>query len=231
VVVVDNGSSDGTPDYLRRWASIRPYVRIILLSKNLGFAAGNNRGARAATGEYLVFLNNDVYVTDGWIGDLVRHFRADPRLGLLCPVTNRSGNESVIEIEYTDMEEMAMLARRYTRARRGQRTPLAVMHFFCTMVPRRVWEEVGELDEAFGVGMFEDDDYTQRARRAGYEIACAEDVFMHHHHSASFGQLAPETYQELFACNRRYYESKWGPWEPPVYRKELQEKGISREGV
>ncbi len=222
VVVVDNGSGDDTPQFLERWAAGRPYVRVVRSAANVGFSAGNNLGARAASGEYLVFLNNDCFVTDGWIGDMLAHFRANPGLGLLGPVTNRSGNESVIDIQYEDMEEMGVKAAWYTRAHRGQTTHPHVLHWFCVMLPRRVWDEVGELDEQFGLGMFEDDDYTMRVRAAGYETACAEDVFVHHHHSASFGLLPQHEYDALFARNRRYYESKWGPWIAPVFRKELR---------
>lgn len=231
IVVVDNGSTDGTAEFLASWASGRDYAKVILNSSNRGFSAGNNLGAGASTGDYLVFLNNDIFVTAGWIGDLLAHFRGYPNLGLLGPVTNASGNESVIEIDYADMEEMAIRARLYTRTRRGRRTPLRVIHFFCVMIPRRVWEQVGCLDEGLGLGMFEDDDYSVRVRQAGFEIACAEDVFIHHHHSASFGELPRAVYQELFARNRRYFESKWGPWTPPVYREELQAKGVSRERI
>jgi GT2 family glycosyltransferase len=92
------------------------------------------------------------------------------------------------------------------------------------MTPRVVWEQVGELDEAFGIGLFEDDDYTYRVRALGYDVACAEDVFVHHHHSASFGELSPTVYDEMFARNRSYFESKWGPWQAPVFRTEMQAK-------
>jgi GT2 family glycosyltransferase len=223
-VVVNNGSTDNTARFLARWSSTRPWARVVTNERNLGFAAGNNRGARAATGKYLIFLNNDTFVTNGWIGDLLAHFRRHPKLGLLGPVTNRSGNESVIPIEYANMEQMAIRARSYTASRRGELTRPHVLHWFCVMTPRVVWEEVGELDEAFGIGMFEDDDYAYRVRAAGYEIACAEDVFVHHHHSASIGELTAETYDDLFAKNRKYFEAKWGPWQTPVFRKEMQDK-------
>jgi len=221
-VVVNNGSTDGTATLLARWSSTRPWTRVVTYDSNLGFAAGNNRGARAATGEYLIFLNNDTFVTDGWVGDLLAHFHRHPKLGLLGPITNRSGNESVIPIEYANMEQMAVQARSYTSGHRRKLTKPHVLHWFCVMTPRVVWEQVGELDEAFGIGMFEDDDYTYRVRAAGYEVACAEDVFIHHHHSASFGELSAAAYDELFAKNRTYFESKWGQWQAPVFRKEMQ---------
>jgi GT2 family glycosyltransferase len=67
-----------------------------------------------------------------------------------------------------------------------------------------------------------------RVRSAGYGIACAEDVFVHHHASASIGALPPASYDELFNRNRRYFESKWGAWTPPVFRKEVQDRLADR---
>jgi GT2 family glycosyltransferase/glycosyltransferase involved in cell wall biosynthesis len=224
VVLVDNGSTDGTPEFLSRWGATHEYAKVILHPANMGFSAGCNRGASVSTGDYLVILNNDVCLTEGWIGTLLAHFRADRNLGILGPVTNRCGNESVVYIgEYGDVEKMAILAHKYTSARRGQRTNLRVANFFCAMIPRGVWEEVGELDENFGVGLFEDDDYAMRVRTAGYNVACAEDVFVHHHASASIGALPAASYDELFNRNRRYFESKWGAWTAPVFRKEVQD--------
>ncbi len=229
VILVDNGSTDGTPAFLKKWCASRPYAKVILHTANLGFSAGNNAGVRASTGDYIVILNNDVCLTDGWLGTLFSHFRTEPNLGILGPVTNSCGNESVVYIgEYDDVEKMAILACRYTRAHAGQRTSLRVANFFCVMIPRVVWERVGELDENFGVGLFEDDDYAMRVRKAGYDIACAEDVFVHHHASASIGALSSASYDELFNRNRRYFESKWGAWTPPVFRQEVRERLAQR---
>ena len=218
LVLVDNASPDGTPDLLHSFAFGRPWVKVIANSSNPGFAAGNNQVARATTGEYLVFLNNDTYVTRGWLGDLLAHFQAHPDLGLLCPVTNNIGNEARIDISYGSLEEMEARARSYTSARRGRELDLRTVPFFCAAVPRSVWERVGGLDEGFGLGFFEDDDYAMRVRAAGLRVACAEDVFIHHHLSGSFQEMDSERRRELFERNRRYYESKWGAWTPHRYR-------------
>jgi GT2 family glycosyltransferase/glycosyltransferase involved in cell wall biosynthesis len=221
LVVVDNASTDGTRDFLRAYVGEegRAHVRLVLNDTNVGFAAGNNAGAREARGSYLVFLNNDTFVTRGWIGDLLRHFDRNPQLGLLNPITNNIGNEARVEIAYADMGEMADRAARLTRARRGQTLDMAVCAFFCVMIPRTVWTKVGELDERFELGFFEDDDYARRAASHGYALACAEDVFVHHHLSASFDALGAERKRQLFEVNRRRFEEKWGPWEPHRYRR------------
>jgi len=220
LILVDNASSDQTAQYFLQAAFHHRHVRPVINAENLGFAAGNNRGARCAMGEYLVFLNNDTFVTPGWLGDLTAHFLRDPKLGLCCPVTNNIGNEARIEIQYSDMEEMVSRASEYTAVRRSQEIELPSVPFFCAMVPRAVWEEVGELDELFGMGFFEDDDYSRRVQAKGYRTACAEDVFIHHHLSASFSKVDEARRRELFERNRRYYESKWGAWIPHRYRME-----------
>ncbi|MBD8881281.1 glycosyltransferase [Rhodanobacter sp. 7MK24] len=219
IVVVDNASSDGTPDYLTAWAAAGRDRRLILNPDNRGFAAANNQGLSTADGDYLVLLNNDTHVTPGWIATLVSHLRRTEGLGMVGPVTNNIGNEARVEISYDNMESMLHAAADYTARHAGQLTPLRTAAFFCVMMPRRVYEAVGELDEAFGIGMFEDDDYCRRVQHAGWSIACADDVFIHHHLSASFSQIKQEKRQAMFEQNKAIYEAKWGPWEPHKYRQ------------
>ena len=218
LIVVDNASSDGSPEWLRDWVQAGPDRQLILNEDNRGFAAGNNQGLRAARGEYLVMLNNDTYVTPGWVRTLVNHMRRNPDLGLLGPVTNNIGNEARIEIVYGDMPQMIARAGEYTRRHMGQLLPLRTAAFFCVMLRRETFDRIGPLDEAFGRGFFEDDDYCRRIEQAGLRIACAEDVFIHHQLSASFNKLRQQDRQRLFDENKRTYEAKWGPWTPHSFR-------------
>ncbi len=228
VIVVDNASSDGSPEWLRGWAQERSAAghrrRLILNEENLGFSAGNNVGLKAATGEVLVLLNNDTYVTPGWVRTLCAHLRRDPGLGLVGPITNNIGNEARIEIEYADLTDMIRKAGEYTRAHAGRSIPLHNAAFFCVAMPREVYERVGPMDEDFGVGFFEDDDYCRRVHLEGYRVATAEDVFVHHHLSASFDSLGAERKQALFEKNKAIYEAKWGAWTPHAYR--AGDKGV-----
>ena len=222
VIVVDNASQDGSVDWLRDWSthtSPAGHVRrLILNDRNAGFAAGNNVGLRAATGDILVILNNDTQVTRGWIRTLRSHFRRDHALGLIGPVTDNIGNEARVQVSWSDDADMHVQAGRYTRARPGGELRMHTAAFFCVAMPRAVYEAVGDLDESFGLGFFEDDDYCRRVEAAGYRIACAEDVFVHHHLSASFNKLGDDERGALFQRNRERYEAKWGAWVPHTYR-------------
>lgn len=221
LIVVDNASQDDTPDYLRTFASEHPSMHPIFNTENWGFAGGNNIGAQAACGDYVIFLNNDTIVTQGWIAGLLAHLQ-DHEVGMVGPVTNASGNETRIPVSYQNIEDMPAFAAQYIQAHRGQSFEIAMLPFQCAALRRAVFEEIGPLDEHFGRGMFEDDDYALRLRQKGYRILCAEDAFIHHWGSASFSRLGMEEYWKLFRENLEYFENKWNiQWRPSVLRSEL----------
>jgi GT2 family glycosyltransferase len=209
VVVVDNASKDGTRELLAAEAMHRPNLRVILNEENRGFAAASNAGTAAATGHYLIILNNDTVVTRGWASALVKHLASNPRSGLVGPSTNAIANEAMVGVGYSDLEALNGWARDFVRAHDGETFPIPMLAFFCVAGPRRVFEEVGALDERFGIGMFEDDDYNRRVGEKGWEIRCARDSFVHHWQRASFRLLGNERYFAIFEENRRKYEAKW----------------------
>ncbi len=219
VIVVDNASSDGTREFLKQWQDSDSNRTLILNDTNRGFAAANNQGLLMAVGEYLVMLNNDTYVTPGWIRTLRRHLERDITIGLIGTVTNNIGNEAKIDLHYEDMDQMIDASREYTHKHLGEIFPLRTAAFFCVMMPRRVYEAVGALDESFGLGFFEDDDYCKRIQEIGLRVVCAEDTFIHHHLSASFLKLDRDVRRSLFNENKKKYEDKWGVWQPHSFRK------------
>ena len=215
VIVVDNASTDGTPRWLEGLAAQHPNVRVILNDENQGFPKANNQGLAVATGSYLVLLNNDTVVPPGWLSRLVAHL-ADLDVGLVGPVTNFVGNEAKVEVAYRTWGEMELFARDRARRWDGQCADIHMLAMFCLAMRRDTFERLGPLDEQFGIGMFEDDDYARRAREAGLRVVCAADTFVHHIGQATFKTLIQQgEYDELFARNRRSYEQKWRvTWTP-----------------
>jgi len=215
LIVVDNGSTDGTVRYLEELARRNSPVRLILNGQNRGFAAACNQGLSVAGGEVLVLLNNDTIVHGDWLDRLTSKLR-DPAVGLVGPVTNRCGNEAELSVTYETYGGFAEFSRARAQSGEGQDQELPMLAMFCVALRRDVHEQVGELDERFELGLFEDEDYCVRVKRAGYRIICAQDTFVHHFGQASIGKLAAsEEYGALFHNNRKRFEEKWGlRWTP-----------------
>lgn len=215
IIVVDNASTDGTPEFLGELATRNSRVRFILNDTNRGFAAATNQGLAAARGECLVLLNNDTIVPPGWLIGLMAHLQ-NVSVGLVGPVTNRIGNEAQIDVGYTTFGGMLDFASKQT----GDLFDIARPAMFCLAMRRNVFKKIGPLDEQFGMGLFEDDDYAMRARAEGLRVVCAGDVFVHHFSQASFGALVPGgEYQRLLAANRERFQVKWGTsWSPAGIR-------------
>jgi GT2 family glycosyltransferase/glycosyltransferase involved in cell wall biosynthesis len=217
ILVVDNDSPDETRDYLRSLAD--PRVRVLLQERNLGFPRGCNLALAEARGEIVVFLNNDTIVPPGLLGRLVRPLQEDPQIGLLCATTNFCGNEARVEAGYDDLSGLPGFAAQRAREHSGRLFDLPVAALYCVAARRAVLEAIGPLDEAFGIGMFEDDDYSLRTREAGYRVACAEDAYVHHVGQGTFQHLSADEYQSLWQRNQAYYEAKWKRrWKPHALR-------------
>jgi GT2 family glycosyltransferase len=212
VIVVDNASQAETVSYLKEKEGERDTLQVIYNQKNVGFARANNQGMKLARGDYFALLNDDVVVTLGWLSGLLHYFK-NGDVGMVGPVTNSAGNEACIPVPYRDLGDMEAFARDYTRKNQGKFFEIDVLAFFCTIISRRVWEDVGSLDEQFEIGMFEDDDYALRVKQRGLKLICAQDVFVHHFGRASFSRLEDAAYKELFNRNKQRFEDKWArPW-------------------
>lgn len=222
LILVDNNSTDDTAAYLQDLDEKYQQVKIVLNKTNRGFAGGNNDGIDASNGEYLILLNNDTLVTRGWMTNMVKHCRANAKVGIVGAVTNSIGNEAQIPVEYTEIDDMPAFAYGYTAAHMNETYPHdGVLAMYCVMFSRHLVDMIGKLDENYGIGMFEDDDYSVAASRAGFDLILPEDVFIHHFGSVSFKKLEDEKHRMLFEKNKAYFERKWHTsWHMHHYRNQ-----------
>lgn len=217
IVVVDNGSRDGTGAMLARVASRDARVKVITNEENRGFAGGTNQGLALSNSEYVVLLNDDTIVAPGWLARLIAHLEGNPRLGLVCPVTNQIGNAAKIATRYVTLEEMEAFAIERAFAHPGELEPTDVVALFCAAARRSVLESVGYLDERYEIGLFEDDDLARALRERGYGLAIARDSFVHHVGQASFAKMSDAQYLRIWQENKRRFERKWSTtWKPPA---------------
>lgn len=220
IIFVDNASADGTVEYLKTIVAKKPHYHLILNDENKGFSAGNNQGMAQAEGDYILLLNNDVLVSDGWLERLVACGEVDASIGLVGPITNWiSGWQRVVDVPYSDPADFPAFAEQIATNQAGLYTPRRRIAGFAMLIKRDLYEKIGDLDERFGTGNYEDDDYCLRARAAGYAVMVAEDVFIHHFGSKTFKDNRID-YSDAIRSNKQLFTEKW----PNVEIDELMEK-------
>lgn len=190
LILVDNGS---TEDVAGAIASMKPTRgRIVLLrnERNEGFAFAVNQGLARATGSVLVVLNNDTRVTPEWATRSIALLNAHPRIGAVGPLTNRASGPQVLAAVGYDVNApdagLDSFARSRAHEHAGKFVLLARLVGLCMVLKRELLDRIGGFDPCFGLGNFEDDDFSLRAMRAGFRLAVACDVFVHHQGSATF---------------------------------------------
>lgn len=198
IILVDNASTDGTADYLKTLTK----VKVISNAENLGFAGGCNQGIKAATGDWVVVLNNDVIVSHGWLDgmlDAADHWK----LQIVTPAI-REGECNYDISAYA--HELTSRMRRVVR--RGKANGI------CFMAHRKVFEAIGLFDEKFLIGQYEDKDFFLRAARAGFALGTVGSAFLHHFGSATQKAMKRNAAPRPYALeNKAYFSSKWQlPW-------------------
>jgi GT2 family glycosyltransferase len=233
LVVVDNGSSDGTAALLDELEAAGAAL-VLRNEENAGFSAGLNQGLRAGTGRYVLLLNNDTELPRGALLAFANALARSREAGLIGAVTNSIGNEAQIYVPYELGDEGALDAwfRRLAWKRFGMRFEIKVAALVAAVARREDLQAVGGISERYQVGMFEDDELSERFRALGKRVLCAEDVFVHHAGAASFRTIDPVVYQAIFDRNRRVFEGATGAtWTPQRYRPDRTRPALDQDGI
>lgn len=204
VVLVDNASGDDSLAWVR---AHHPWVTVQALDSNLGFAAGNNRGASGATSDALVFLNNDTEVAPDWLERLLAAAEVDPARAL---VTSR-----IVYWDRPDIVDSAgdgylrcggAFKRLHGRSASGGLVPGEVFGACgaAFLIRREWWERLGGFDESFFM-VYEDVDLSYRARLMGGRVWYAADAVVRHGGSASLGRVSALSVE----CGQRNLEAVW----------------------
>jgi GT2 family glycosyltransferase len=207
VIVVDNGSTDGTLPYLRTI----DWITLIENGRNLGFVRGNNVGIRAASPDDVLLLNNDIVIwQDDWLEELQRVAYSAADIGIVgCRLILPDGRllhaGAYMPLESFWGQQIGSLEKdvnQYNTDRKVQSVVGA-----CMYIKRAVLEAIGALDEAF-FSYFEDTDYCLRAAEAGFRTICAGGVTLVHHENVST-RINRVNFSHVFRRSQRAFRKRW----------------------
>ena len=198
IIVVNDGSLEETSNYLREVTLKEPLIDLIENSENLGYTKTVNIGLTQSKSSFVVLLNSDTTVSQKWLYGLVRCAVSQEKIGIVGPLSNAASWQSVPELfdekinfkinelpdNLTVNEFASMVSSNSLRCY----PKVSVVNGFCFLITRELINEIGIMDEAnFPVGYGEENDYCIRAKSAGYSLAIADDVYVFHAKSKSFG--------------------------------------------
>lgn len=211
LIVLDNGSHDGTAGLVRQRF---PQVRLLAEQENWGFAGGVNRAVAVAQGQRIALLNPDALPAPEWLCALLTPLDA---LGVGVVGSKVLGAGGRIQSVGTLLDQQAVLTahRGGDELDRGQYdapADLEAVHGAAMAFPRRLWQELGGFDEGFFPAYWEEVDFCTRVRQAGRRVLVAPDAVVRHEHEASAtGKYSAEFYG-YYHRNRLRYAAKWLGW-------------------
>jgi GT2 family glycosyltransferase len=210
IIVVDNGSADETPAKLRHFADTAGNLRLVLNRTNRGFSGGNNDGVAMARGDIVILLNSDTIVPHGAMSGLARLLAGSTSWSLLGPVTNAAGNEQQIFTTGATQAAIMEEGKDWCAHSCGIHYPSERLDFFCVAIRKEVYENLGGLDEQFGLGYYEDTAFSVKAKRAGKQMMVTEDIFVYHQGGKSFSGLERQWRKRIMRENRKKLFEKYG---------------------
>jgi N-acetylglucosaminyl-diphospho-decaprenol L-rhamnosyltransferase len=225
IIVVDNGSTDGSGDAARRW----PDVRLIETGANLGFARANNMGIRASKGEYLLLLNSDTIVPPHAVDLLLDELRRDRTAVVIGP--RLVGPDGRAELSFGSMigpfnelrqkvlvrgheKGVAPISASVERMTRRPGFPDWVSGA-CLMVRRQEAEAVGLLDERYFM-YAEDVDFCAAIRARGGQVKFVPNVTVVHHRGRSGVSARRQTDAAYRRSQIAFYDKHHPRWAPMV---------------
>jgi GT2 family glycosyltransferase len=248
IVAVDNGSTEPMPalfaEFAAKAATAGVAFRPTRHETNLGAVTGRNLALREAAGQFLVLLDNDVVPrTRPWLERLMAELAGNPRLGIVGPKLLYPFPPFPIQFAggaVTPSGWVQFCGRGDPPDTPAWNVPRDVQCLIsaCWMMPRRLFAELGPLDEQFNPLQFEDIDYCYRARAAGYRVRYLPSVEMYHFENVTSDGTPSIRYTYVTIKNGLKFKRKWagtyehegGPPDKDVHWRDIEKHALAEIG-
>jgi GT2 family glycosyltransferase/predicted O-methyltransferase YrrM len=208
-IIIDNASTDDTKKYLY---GLSGDIRVITNPENLGYTIACNQGAQAASGELLVFLNNDTIPQDGWLKSLINTVEADGQIGAV--------GAKLIYPDGTLQEAGAIVFSDGSALNFGRGEDPAKPLYnricevdycsgACLLIPHKVYKELDGFDEMYAPAYYEETDFCFKLREHGYKVIYQPQSHVVHYGSVTAGLDPSGPLRKYLAINKVKFVQKW----------------------
>ncbi|WP_424139940.1 glycosyltransferase family 2 protein [Roseomonas chloroacetimidivorans] len=230
LLMIDDGSRGYTRHMLEEFARIDPRFLLHRRDVNRGYTKSINEALKLTSADWVVILNSDTVVSQGWLRKLHAATRSQPNVGMVGPLSNAATWQSVPEVKnpdaswstnaFIDAHHVPAVQAILDKVSERAYPTIPVLNGFATLIHRRVFEVLGLFDEeAFPVGYGEETDMCLRAGRAGFKLLVADDCFVYHQKSVSFGSA---TRSKLSRAGSLELRNKHAGINIPVLERSMQ---------
>ncbi len=203
MTVVDNCSTDNSAEEIRAYLKNQPQIHAVFLDTNTGFSGGMNYGASLTDGEWLLLVNSDTIFLQGSLVSLYHALQQQSAdVSMVGPITNAAGNGQGYNI-LGNSNDVLRAAGFVQRTPCHALFPCYRLDFFCVAIRRSLWDKLNGLDPVFGLGYYEDTDFSMRAKALGCRMMICEDAFVYHVGGSSFS-ANPQT-RKLIKRNKKIF--------------------------
>jgi len=198
LILIDNASGETTRDYLAQLDRQEDNITLIRNEENLGFIKAVNKGLKISNAPYVCIMNNDTVAGEKWLAKMIDLAESRCDIGIVNPQSESPGKLSVDE--YAEL-----LAKN-----KGKYIETNQCLGFCMLIKREVIDKIGYLDEIYGIGGFDDTEFSIKAYKEGYKCVAASDAYVHHKWHTSFKKAGNR--EELVRINEKIFFDRWGKY-------------------
>ncbi len=233
VIIINDGDEERTENMLTAFDETFNHVEVIKNAENIGYTKSVNKGISHSNSDWVVVLNSDTIVSEGWLGKLLNCALSSPKVGMVGALSNAASWQSVPFVhdsegdwnlnplpEGMSVDDMAELVSELSQRSYPE---VGVINGFCQLINMNLLDEIGLLDEiAFPVGYGEENDMCARAVKAGYTLMIADDTYVFHAKSKSFGHEKRKVLakQGSIALKQKHPDVDWGKVTKLIFENE-----------
>jgi GT2 family glycosyltransferase len=206
IVLIDNGSQEPTREFLQSISSKYPdKIKLIVNKENLGNTTAGVQGMKYSNAEYVCILDNDTIVCKGWLSEMIKIAQLSDKIGIVNPNSNSFGLHKPGGVPLEDFSQELL------NKNTGKFIEIGTAVGFCSLVKRKVINQIGCWDERFSPGYFEDTEYSMRAKKYGYKSVIAQGAYVYHDEHASFkSREQKKRFEKLFKESREKFYALYG---------------------